>query len=159
MVKLFTSTSKRRSKIHKQRIKMKEQKSYAFCKLYKGLMMAFGLPESAFMAYMADLYNMRKAGYNTVRSVRNHISCLGIGRYAFDKCVEKTERMGLLKRVAVDGKYDYIWDMKVYDKLLQIVSVTSSYVELQTFCKKVFDDEKRSVLSITWDEIEELSEK
>ena len=33
---------------------MKAQKSYTFCKLYKGLMMAFKLPESAFMAYMAD---------------------------------------------------------------------------------------------------------
>lgn len=136
---------------------MKEQKSYAFCKLYKGLMMAFGLPESAFMAYMADLNNLRNAGFNTVRPLRIHLGILGIGRYAFEKCVKKTERMGLLKKVVIDGKYDYIWDMRVYDQLLLIISVNNSYVVLQDFCNKVFNDDRRTVMSITNKEIEELS--
>ena len=132
---------------------MKEQKSYAFCKLYKGLMMAFDLPESAFMVYMADLDALRNLGHKTVRPLNAHLNHLGFGRRTFDRCVNKCIRMGLLERVSIDGMYDYFWDMQVYDRLVRIVSSTNSYVALRSFCKKVFDEEGRSVVSVTDDEI------
>lgn len=136
---------------------MKEQKSYPFCKLYKGLMMAFKLPESAFMAYMADLNQLRDMGHNTIRPMKTHLNRIGIGRRTFEHCVEKTMRMGLLERVPVDGMFEYIWDMRVYNRLLRIVSSNNSYLVLQEFCAKVFDTERRSVMSVTDDEIRQLS--
>ena len=136
---------------------MKVKKAPAFYKFYKGLMMAFDLPESAFMVYMADLNEIRKLGYNTLRPLRTHLGCLGIGRRSFERCIMKTTSMGLLKRVAVDGKYDYFWDMEAYDRLIQIVSTTTKYTVLREFCNKAFEKDKRTVMSITYDEIQELS--
>lgn len=137
---------------------MKEKKIPTFYKFYKGLMMAFDLPESAFMVYMADLDALRNLGHKTTRSLDAHLNHLGIGRRTFNRCVCKTIRMGLLERVPVDGMYDYFWDMQAYDRLVRIVSSTNSYVALRSFCKRVFDDDKRSVLSITEDEIYKLRE-
>lgn len=136
---------------------MSKYSKYPFCKLYKGLMMAFSLPEAAFMAYMADLNNLREAGGNTLRTMKNHLGHLGIGRYAFEKCITKTISMGLLERIEIDGTYDYIWDQRAYEKLLIIVSANSNYKALQQFCKRAFDEEKRKVASITEGEIERLS--
>lgn len=132
---------------------MKEQKNYPFYKFYKGLMLAFDLPESAFMVYMADLDALRNLGHKTVRPLNAHLNHLGFGRRTFERCVNKSIRMGLLERVPIDGMYDYFWDMQVYDRLVRIVSSTNSYVALRSFCRKVFDDEDRSVLSVTDDEI------
>ena len=136
---------------------MKVKKAPAFYKFYKGLMMAFDLPESAFMVYMADLNEIRKLGYNTLRPLRTHLGCLGIGRRSFERCIMKTTSMGLLKRVDVDGKYDYFWDMEAYNRLIQIVSTTTKYTVLREFCNKAFEKDKRTVMSITYDEIQELS--
>ena len=58
------------------------------------------------MVYMADLNIIRELGYNTLRPMSAHLGCLGIGRRSFERCIKKTTSMGLLKRVAVDGKYD-----------------------------------------------------
>ena len=49
---------------------MNAKKAPAFYKFYKGLMMAFDLPESAFMVYMADLDALRNLGYNTTRPMK-----------------------------------------------------------------------------------------
>jgi len=136
---------------------MKVKKAPSFYKFYKGLMMAFDLPESAFMVYMADLNEIRKLGYNTLRPLRTHLGCLGIGRRSFERCIMKTTSMGLLKRVDVDGKYDYFWDMEAYNRLIQIVSTTTKYTVLREFCNKAFEKDKRTVMSITYDEIQELS--
>lgn len=132
---------------------MREQKTPAFYKFYKGLMMAFDLPESAFMVYMADLDVLRNLGYNTIRPMKEHLGCLGLRRHTFEKCVEKAEWMGLLKRVPIDGMYDYIWDMQAYDKLIKIVSSRWSYVQLRRFTDWAFTKNHRSVMSIADEEI------
>ena len=136
---------------------MKEQKRFSFYKFYKGLMMAFDLPESAFMVYMADLNALKNLGYNTVRPTNTHLGNLGIGRRVFERCVKKTIDMGLLKRKPIDGKYDYIWDMEAYNRLISIVSSTSRFTVLRKFCDKAFDEDHRTVMSITYDEIQELA--
>ena len=136
---------------------MKDQSKFVFYRFYKGLMMAFDLPESAFMVYMADLNTIRELSYNTLRPMSAHLGCLGIGRRSFERCIKKTTSMGLLKRVAVDGKYDYFWDMEAYDRLIQIVSTTTKYTVLREFCNKAFEKDKRTVMSITYDEIQELA--
>lgn len=135
---------------------MKDKRRYQFFKLYKGLMMAFDQPVAVFMVYMADLNVVRELGFNTIRPMKSHLGCLGIGRRVFESCVSKTTSMGLLKRVVIDGKYDYLWNMESYDRLIQIVSATSKFQVLRKFCDKAFEQDKRTVLSITYDEIKTL---
>lgn len=135
---------------------MKERKSYPFCKMYKGLMMAFTPPESVFMIYMADLEALRGKFYNTLRSKKKHMGYTNIGYRQFDQCVEKTISMGLLDRVPKNGMYDYFWDMDSFRRLLEIVNSTNSYMALQEFCERVFVKEKRTVASVTPEEITRL---
>ena len=132
---------------------MKEQKNPTFYKFYKGLMMAFDLSEAAFMVYMADLDALREMGHNTIRPLKSHLGYLGIRRHTFEKCVEKTERMGLLKRIPIDGMYDYFWDMEAYNRLVKIVSNQWSYVKLRKFSDWAFNKNKRNVMSITDEDI------
>lgn len=137
---------------------MKEQKNPTFYKFYKGLMMAFDLSEAAFMVYMADLDALREMGHNTIRPLKSHLGYLGIRRYTFEKCVEKTERMGLLKRIPIDGMYDYFWDMEAYNKLIKIVSNQWSYVKLRKFSDWAFNKNNRSVMSIGDEDIAKFHE-
>lgn len=136
---------------------MKEQKSYPFCKLYKGLMMAFTPPESVFMIYMADIAALQNIGHRILRSKKKHMAYTNIGYRVFDQCVEKTIRMGLLDRIPTDGMYEYVWDMRAYNRLLKIVNSTNCYTALKEFCDKAFDTDQRSIMSITDDEIEQLA--
>ena len=129
---------------------MKEQ-AY-FYKVFKGLVMGFGMCEAAFMAYMANLAECRNRGYVTVCSLRIHLAATGMGRRIFEQFVNRSIRMGLLEKVPVDGKYDYIWDMKAYSRLVEIVSTTSDSARLRTFCKEVFEKQERTVMSVTDDE-------
>ena len=137
---------------------MKEQKNPTFYKFYKGLMMAFDLSEAAFMVYMADLDALREMGHNTIRPLKSHLGYLGIRRYTFEKCVEKTERMGLLKRIPIDGMYDYFWDMEAYNKLIKIVSNQWSHVQLRKFSDWAFNKNNRSVMSIGDEDIAKFHE-
>ena len=135
---------------------MKDKRRYQFYKLYKGLMMAFDLPEAVFMVYMADLNQVRELGFNTIRPLKSHLGCLGFGRRVFECCVKKTITMGLLKRIPFNGMYDYYWDMEAYDRLIQIVSATSKYQSIRKFCNMAFSEDNRTVMSITYDEIKAL---
>ena len=137
---------------------MNAKKAPAFYKFYKGLMMAFDLPESAFMVYMADLNAQRSLGYKTIRTTKEHLGCLGMRRHTFEKCVEKAERMGLLKRIPIDGMYDYFWDMEAYNKLIKIVSNQWSHVKLRKFSDWAFNKNNRSVMSICYEDIAKFHE-
>lgn len=131
---------------------MKREQAY-FYQVYKGLAMGFGMCEAIFMAYMADLAERRNRGYFTVYGLKKHMEATGMGRRVFERYVNKTSRMGLLERVPVDGKYDYVWDMAAYRKLVGIVSVTTDFVKLHAFCDDVFEKQGRQVMSVTDDEI------
>lgn len=126
---------------------MKEQ-AY-FYQVYKGLAMGFGICEAAFMAYMADLGRLRSSGFSTLYGLKTHLGATGMGRRAFERCARKAVRMGLLERIPVDGKYDYVWDMAAYRRLVEIVSSTTSYTALREFCGRVFETEGRTVSSVT----------
>lgn len=136
---------------------MKKEQAY-FYQVYKGLAMGFGMHEAIFMAYMADLAERRNRGYATVYGLKKHLEATGMGRRVFERCVDKTSRMGLLERVPVDSRYDYVWDMAAYRKLVGIVSGTANVVRLHAFCDEMFGKRGRQVMSVTDDEIRELKE-
>lgn len=134
---------------------MKKEQAY-FYQVYKGLAMGFGMCEAAFMAYMADLDRLRMSGADTLSGLNVHMGATGMGRRTFERCVRKAVRMGLLERVPVDGRYDYVWNRTVYDRLVEIVSSHASYVVLREFCDRVFVAGGRKVSSVTDSEIREL---
>lgn len=111
---------------------MKKEQAY-FYQVYKGLTIGFGMYEAIFMAYMADLAERRNRGYVTVYGLKKHLEATGMGRRIFERCVSKTTRMGLLERVPVDSKYDYVWDMAAYRKLVGIVSGTNYGHEIEMY--------------------------
>ena len=136
---------------------MKKEQAY-FYQVYKGLTMGFGMYEAIFMAYMADLAERRNRGYVTAYGLKKHLEATGMGRRIFERCVSKTTRMGLLERVPVDSKYDYVWDMAAYRKLVGIVSGTNDFVRLHAFCDEMFEKRGLQVMSVTDDEIRRLKE-
>ena len=77
-----------------------------FMKCFTGLVGAFTPEEVIFMLYMADRTRLREKGYDTLRSKRYYMENMEMGSRIFDKCVEKTTRMGLLERVPVSGMFD-----------------------------------------------------
>lgn len=91
-------------------------------KCFTGLVGAFTPEEVIFMLYMADRTRLREKGYDTLRSKRYYMENMEMGSRIFDKCVEKTTRMGLLERVPVSGMYDYLWHMDSYNRLVGILA-------------------------------------
>ncbi len=118
--------------------------------------MGFGMCEATFMAYMANIAECRNRGYVTVRSLKTHLAATGIGRRTFEQYVSRSIRMGLLEKVPVDGKYDYVWDMKAYFRLVEIVSMTTEPIRLRIFCQEIFEKQERLVMSVTDDEMRKL---
>lgn len=136
---------------------MKKGQAY-FYQVYKGLAMGFGMYEAVFMAYMADLAERRNRGYATAYGLKKHLEATGMGRRVFERCTRKAIRMGLLERVPVDSRYDYVWNTTVYRRLVGIVSVTTDFVRLHAFCDEMFEKRGRQVMSVTDDEIRGLKE-
>lgn len=134
---------------------MKKEQAY-FYRAYKGIAMGFGAYEAVFMAYMADLDRLRMSGADTVSGLNVHMGATGMGRRSFERCVRKAVRMGLLERIPVDGRYDYVWNRTAYDRLVEIVSSNASYTVLREFCDKVFATDGRTVSSITDSEVRTL---
>ena len=127
---------------------MKREQAY-FYQFYKGLVMGFGMCEAVFMAYMADLDRLRRSGADTLSGLNAHLGATGMGRRSFERCARKAVRMGLLEKIPVDGRYDYVWNSTAYARLVEIVSTNTSYVVLREFCDRVFEAEGREVSSVT----------
>ena len=127
---------------------MKREQAY-FYQVYKGLVMGFGMCEAVFMAYMADLDRLRRSGADTLSGLNAHLGATGMGRRSFERCARKAVRMGLLEKIPVDGRYDYVWNSTAYARLVEIVSTNTSYVVLREFCDRVFEAEGREVSSVT----------
>ena len=134
---------------------MRKEQAY-FYQVYKGLVMGFGPCEAVFMAYMADLDRLRMSGANTVFGLKMHLGITGMGRRTFERCIWKAVNMGLLERIPITGRYDYVWDRAAYGRLVEIVSSATSYTALREFCDRVFGAEHRKVLAITDNEIQTL---
>ena len=80
-------------------------------KCFTGLVGAFTPEEVIFMLYMADRTRLREKGYDTLRSKRYYMENMEMGSRIFDKCVEKTTRMGLLETLT-QREVMYVTKMK-----------------------------------------------
>lgn len=130
-----------------------------FMKCFTGLVGAFTPEEVIFMLYMADRTRLREKGYDTLRSKRYYMENMEMGSRIFDKCVEKTTRMGLLERVPVSGMYDYLWHMDSYNRLVGILAELGNPFSTRAFCHRMFDVEKRTVASVSDEEVSQWKER
>lgn len=130
-----------------------------FMKCFTGMVGAFTPEEVIFMLYMADRTRLREKGYDTLRSKRYYMENMEMGSRIFDKCVEKTTCMGLLERIPVSGMYDYLWHMDSYNRLAGILAELGTPFCAKAFCHRMFDVEKRTVASVSDEEVSQWKEK
>lgn len=129
-----------------------------FLKCYLPLLGAFDASEVVFMLYMADLTRLRGAGYRILRGKRAHLACTGLGLRVFNRCVEKTTRMGLLTRESTEGMYDYLWDMGRYERLVGMLSRFRDVESRRNFCLRVFENDGRGVDSVSEEEMARVAQ-
>lgn len=127
-----------------------------FVKYYPTLSCMFDASESIFILHMLDIAYMRSKGYNTVWSKGHLMKRMNIRLRTFDRCVKRMTDLGLLDRLPQDGMYDYLWNMSLYNRLLRIMSATRDVNRLSEFCRKTFVLQKRSIQSVSEEEIESL---
>lgn len=130
-----------------------------FMKCFTGLVGAFTPEEVIFMLYMADRTRLREKGYDTLRSKRYYMENMEMGSRIFDKCVEKTTRMGLLERVPVSGMYDYLWHMDSYNRLVGILAELGNPFFYQGILSSDVRCGKRTVASVSDEEVSQWKER
>lgn len=136
----------------------KHQKSpqNPFVKYYPNLSCMFDASEVVFILHMVDIAYLRSKGFNTVWSKGYLMKRMNIRLRTFDRCVKRMTELGLLNRLSQDGMYDYLWNMTLYNRLLQIMTATHDTNRIRVFCMKTFVEQKRSIQSISEEEIEAL---
>lgn len=132
---------------------------FAFVKCNLNLSCMFDANEIIFIMHMVDIAYLRSKGYNTVWSKKHLMLRMNIRLRVFDRCIKRMIELKLLERKLQDGMYDYIWDMELYNRLLQIVSGTNDINRLKSFCEKVFIDQKRTIQSVSDEEIKRLGKE
>lgn len=136
-------------------IREKAWKGLPYLKCHSSLLGAFKPAEIIFMIYMDDLNRLREKGYRTPRGKRAHMAATNLGLRAFDGCVEKTACMGLLEQRSGKGACTvYFWDTQLYARLVRILHNIGESSHAAAFCRQFFDAGKRTVCSITDEEVE-----
>lgn len=139
--------------------KKKGNTQFSFVKCNLNLCCMFDANEIMFMMHMVHIAYMRAEGYNTVWSKKHLMRRMNIKLRTFDRCVKRMTELKLLDRMSQDGMYDYLWNMRLYDRLLKIVSATRDINRLRAFCNRAFIEEKRDIQSVSDDEIRRLEKK
>lgn len=118
----------------------------------------FSPTQTRFIAHMIEAEFLKSCGYNTDYSRKEWMRKMGLTEYSFDNAVKTLMEMGILsKRNNVLGnRVYYSFDMDVYDQLIAILSATENIEKITHFCDTKFKQEKRTVESITAEEISEL---
>jgi hypothetical protein len=138
--------------------KKKLKRSIPFVKYYLELSYLFSPEECRFIMHMTDIEFLKKSGYQTGWSKKEYIKRMGLSEYSFDKSVERLQKMGLLSRThnSLGNKVFYSFDMDLYNRLVEILSMTCDIDKLIAFCNINFVEQSRSIESITEQEINDL---
>jgi hypothetical protein len=101
---------------------------------------------------------LKSSGFDTDWSRKEWMRRMGLTEYSFDNAVKSLMEIGLLAKENNDlgNKVYYSFDMEQYNKLVSILSVTHNIGKLIDFCEIKFKKEKRTITSITSEEIAEL---
>jgi hypothetical protein len=138
--------------------KQKQKKTIPFVKYYLELTYLFSAAEIQFIMHMVDIKFLKEAGYQTGWSKAEHMKRMGLNEYTFDKCVKRLQEMRLLSRTynKLGNRVFYSFNMELYRRLVEILSVTCDIDRLIEFCDRNFKKQSRPIESITEEEIREL---
>lgn len=132
--------------------------TFPFVKYYTGLSYMFSPAETRFILHMADIEYKKGCGYimNLTRS--DYMKIMGLNEYSFDKCIGRLVELELLSKTNNEkgNRVYYSFNMKLYEKLVGILSSSGNVDKLIAFCKKNFIEGARSIDSITEEEIQNL---
>ncbi len=136
----------------------KREKLAPFAKYPYSLSYLFTPGESRFILHMIEADFLKKQGYDTDWTRAEYMKRMGLNLYTFEHCVRKLEGMNLLTRRhnALGNRVYYLFNMDLYDRLVEILSATCNVDKLIEFCDTKFKHENRSIESITEEEIVEL---
>jgi len=125
------------------------------------LPLVFTPAEERFVLHMVRFEKMKEMGLFIPGGRAEYMKAMQLTPYAFDRCIAKTIRLGLLtkKNNRKLNRVYYYFDLEKYKKLLAILSLTTDIEKLQKFCKTHFVEQCRSIESITKKELELLCDQ
>jgi predicted transcriptional regulator len=135
-----------------------QKTALSFVKYYTGLPCLFNPAECLFIMYMVYVEYLKSVNYRIRWSKAEYIKRMGLKESTFNRCVNRLSEMKLLTRTYNDrgNRVYYSFDMELYNRLVEILSITSNIDKLIAFCDVNFKKQSRSIESITEDEINEL---
>jgi predicted transcriptional regulator len=140
--------------------KENQKTALSFVKYYTGLSYLFNPAENQFIMHMVYVEYLKSVNYRIHWSKAEYIKRMGLKESAFNRCVNRLSQMKLLTRTYNDrgNRVYYSFDMERYNRLVEMLSITSNIDKLIAFCDENFKKQSRSIESITEDEINELKE-
>lgn len=139
---------------------LKKEKKVIYVKYPLCLSYLFSPTETRFISHMINAEFLKGSGFDTDWSRKEWMRRMGLTEYSFDSAIKSLIEIGLLTKENNDlgNKVYYTFDMEQYNKLVSILSVTHNIGKLIDFCETKFKREKRTIASITPEEISELEE-
>ena len=137
---------------------MRNRQSIRFSKCHLNLGRLFDPAEMMFILHMQQVEFLRQTGQGGRWSKKFLMLKMNLGEKVFDRCARRLSEMELLV-VSSDYHPDFRWNDPLYDRLVEILSVTNNLKALDEFCSRVFLKGGRSIKSVSNEEIQELGKK
>ncbi|WP_165020627.1 hypothetical protein [Dysgonomonas sp. ZJ279] len=136
----------------------KQKRTFQFVKYHTCLAYIFKPAEIVFIMRMIEVEFMKLNGFYINWTRAEYMKRTGLKVYTFDKCIKKLSEMKLLTKAnnELGNEVYYSFDMKLYNKLLEILHATRDVDKLIDFCYTNFEEQSRSIDSISREEIDML---
>lgn len=139
---------------------MQEEQDLECIKYHTALPFIFSPAEQVFVLQMVSIELKKEKGIFVPRGRTEHMKQMQLTEYAFDKCITKMIKLGLLNKrnnKKMNRVY-YYFNLENYNRLLKILSSTVNKDKLREFCRKNFIERTRNIDSITIHEIRKLEQ-
>lgn len=128
-----------------------------YVKSYLHLTALFDAQEMLFISHMVHIHYLESMGYDTKWTQRTLMEEIAMTRRIFDRCAKRFIEIKLLECVPLGKGCCYRWNIPLYEKLVEIVNSTNNIGALKVFCQRTFVTQKRSIESVTQEEIDILA--
>lgn len=138
--------------------KKTKDKSLLFVNYHTCLPLIFSPAEERFILHMINIELQKQKGLFVPRGRAAHMQQMQLTEYAFDKCISKLIKIGLLtkRNNKKCNRVYYYFDLHLYDRLIEILSLDVNRERLTEFCRIIFLEKRRPIDSITDEEIMNL---
>lgn len=135
-----------------------KEKTLRFVKHHNCLLRLFNSDETIFILSMVEIQYLEDNKYFAPRGRNEVMKFMGMKKHVFDKCVKRMVELELLEKTNNQrgNKVYYFFNLALYDRLLEVLSATNDIDAVLDFCNEKFKKERRSIASITDEEIKKL---